>query len=116
MRCKGAATNTAALLHFCGFRAVTLCVLTAWGRGLSPKTIRDAAEWLRQLREGKNYEKFACAALGTALLASMLAACGSSASTTPAASSADTSSDTGASSIEAAASTGLQQMVRCTLP
>lgn len=51
-------------------------------------------------------KKFACAALSTALLASMLAACGSSASTTPAASSADTSSDTGASSIEAAASTG----------
>ena len=51
-------------------------------------------------------KKFACAALSTALLASMLAACGSSASTTPAASSADTSSDTGASSTEAAASTG----------
>ena len=34
-----------------------MCVLTAWGRGLSHKTIRDAAEWLRQLREGKNYEK-----------------------------------------------------------
>ena len=52
-------------------------------------------------------KKFACAALSTALLASMLAACGSSASTTPAASSADTSSDTGASSTEAAASTGV---------
>ena len=51
-------------------------------------------------------KKFACAALSTALLASMLAACGSSASTTPAASSADTSSDTGVSSTEAAASTG----------
>lgn len=51
-------------------------------------------------------KKFACAALSTALLASMLAACGSSASTTPAASSADTSSDIGASSTEAAASTG----------
>ena len=51
-------------------------------------------------------KKIACAALSTALLASMLAACGSSASTTPAASSADTSSDTGASSTEAAASTG----------
>ena len=51
-------------------------------------------------------KKFACAALSTALLASMLAACGSSASTTPAVSSADTSSDTGASSTEAAASTG----------
>lgn len=51
-------------------------------------------------------KKFACVALSTALLASMLAACGSSASTTPAASSADTSSDTGASSTEAAASTG----------
>lgn len=101
MRCKGAATNTAALLHFCGF---------------SPKTIRARQNGCANVREGKNYEKFACAALSTALLASMLAACGSSASTTPAASSADTSSDTGASSTEAAASTGLQQMVRCTLP
>ena len=61
-------------------------------------------------------KKFACAALSTALLASMLAACGSSASTTPAASSADTSSDTGASDIEKTTIPGLQQMVRCTLP
>lgn len=51
-------------------------------------------------------KKFACAALSAALLASMLAACGGSASTTPAASSADAASDTGASSTEAAASTG----------
>ena len=59
------------------------------------------------IKRGKELcKKFACAALSTALLASMLAACGSSASTTPAASSADTSSDTGASSTEAAASTG----------
>lgn len=48
-------------------------------------------------------KKFACAALSAALLASMLAACGGSASSTPAASSADAASDTGASSSTATA-------------
>ena len=107
MRCKGAATNTAAL--FCTFAGSggNIVRFNRLGPGAQPQNNQGRGRMAAPIKRGKRImKKFACAALSTALLASMLAACGSSASTTPAASSADTSSDTGASSTEAAASTG----------